>query len=337
MPTVAGFLRVDAQTERSAYPQVGSDSSDARLKAVYWRTAAVFFASSRRANPAARHVLFTNAEPPVVDGHDLTSFFRALDVELIDVPFAHRPPDGYHESWGTQFYVLDVLEWLARDPSAFPVVILDVDCVFVDAGDRLFAEIEQHGLLSYVVEEIDNDATYESNGLTKVQLQEISAEIWGHSFPAIRYCGGEVIGATSEVANLILAAAPRLWDACMSRFERGLSKLNTEEHFFSSLYAELELPVGTANGLLRRLWTQRRYRNTSPGDANLVVWHLPAEKKYGFRRLYPAALDRGSPFWSLALGHDFRRFVGTRVGVPEATVSKRARDGIVALRTRLGR
>src|SRR5436305_5488901 len=108
-PTIGAWLLIDQPQDCSSFSQVGADSSRPNFQAVYWRTAAVFYASSRRANPAARHALFTNAEPPVVDGHDLAAFFQGMEVELIDVPLTYRPPKTYWHSWRNQFYLLDLI------------------------------------------------------------------------------------------------------------------------------------------------------------------------------------------------------------------------------------
>jgi hypothetical protein len=334
---VGAFLRIDRAEESSAYPQVGLNSSLPSFQAAYWRTAAVFYASSRRANPEARHLLFTNAEPPIVDGHDLAVFFRGLEVELVDVPFTYRPPEGYWESWGNQFYVLDVIHHLSERKANFPAVILDLDCIFVDSGDRLFEAIEHTGIANYVVEEIDADASYNSNGLTTVQLQRIAEEIAGRSLPRIRYCGGEIFGATWEVAKAVAATAPSLWQTCIERHRRGLPKLNTEEHFFSALFAAMGLPVGTANGLMRRIWTQRAYQTATQADLELAAWHLPAEKKYGLRRLFAEVTNPNSSFWQLPFDASFTQYLGRRVGVPTTTFAKRALDGMVAVRGRLSR
>jgi hypothetical protein len=333
-PTIAAYLRIDGPEDGRAYPQVGEDSSLASFQAVYWRTASVFYASSRRANPEARHLLFTNGEPPTVDGHDLTAFFQRLDVELVDVPYTYCPPEGYFGLWRNQFYVLDVIRYLSEQPSNFPAVILDLDCVFVDSGDRLFEAVRRSGVVNYIHKEIEADPSYACSGLTVVELQQVAEEIAGGPLPRVRYCGGGIFGATWEVAEAVNAAAPSLWQACLERHARGLSKLNTEEHFFSHLYTTLGLPVGTADGLMRVIWTQR-YRTVTESDLDLTVWHLPAEKKYGFRRLFAEVTNPASPFWHLPFDPSFTRYLGSRLGVPRATVRKRFLDGLVAVRGRL--
>jgi hypothetical protein len=333
--TVAAFLRIRDRDEGRAHPQVGADLASPVAQAVYWRTAAVLFASSVRANPDATHLLFTNRDAPTIDGVNVAALLDRLNVRLVDVPFTYRPPPGYWDLWGDQFYLLDVIGYLGAHAALTPAVVLDVDCVFVGWGRPLFEAVEANGIANYVVEEIDSDPGYVSNGLTTRQLRDVAGELAGRPLPDLRYCGGEIFGATFETMRAIEATARGVWDMCLERHAQGMPKLNTEEHFFSHLYAVLGLPVGTTNGLIRRIWTQRAFRTARPSDLELVVWHLPAEKRYGLRRLFVDVAKTSSPFWRITPGPEFARYVGGHVGVPAPRLAKRVGDGLAAIRGRL--
>jgi hypothetical protein len=333
--TVAAYLRIDAPHESLGNPQVGPDSSTTDFQAAYWRTASVFYATSRRANPEARHLLFTNGEPPIVDGRDIGAFLRGLGVEFLDVPYSYCPPPGYYELWRNQFYVLDIISYLSDRPSHSPFLILDLDCVFVASGNRLFEVVETTGVANYLLEETEADPEWSWSGLTKAELQQVANEIAGHRLPHVHSCGGGIFGATWEVAKTIAAAAPGVWQICVERHGRGLPKLNTEEHVLSYLYTALGLPMGTVNGLMRVIWTRPRYRTALESDLDLDLWHLPAEKKYGFRRVFSEVMDPTSPFWRLSTDAMFARYLGVRFGVPTTRLAKTVWDGRLALPDRL--
>ena len=112
---IATWLYAEQVGEESAYPQVGGVSSSPAFQAVYWRCVALFFATSIRHNPAARHLLYTNLDGvPHVDGFDLPAFLDRLGVEVVQVPFTYQPPPGYYSAWRNQFYVFDLIQDLAR-------------------------------------------------------------------------------------------------------------------------------------------------------------------------------------------------------------------------------
>ena len=150
------------------------------------------------------------------------------------------------------------------------------------------------------------------------------------------YCGGELVGLSGGAAGLVVARAREVWPGILARHIGSTLPGMEEAHLLSMLYADLELPTGNGARFIKRLWTQPlRFQNTAPGDEELALWHVPAEKRYGLRRLYEA-LSRCRHDESLGRPSVLGRYVG----VPKNTRVKIVRDVTRAstsrIRTRLG-
>lgn len=290
MEYICTWIYLDSPEESSEYPQVGKKSHLPDFQKVYWKCVAVFFACSTRFNPKRRHVLFTNRQPqefPRVDGLDLNSFLKGLNVEIVTIPLNWQTPEGYFGKWRNQFYIFDVLQFIensfksSEDESGF--VILDSDCIINRPLDALFADIHRHGLLALPMPYSD---THNINGVTRQQMRQIYAELDGSdpcSDPV--YYGGEIFAATLPVIRQINRVAPEVWKKMMERFREGRPKLNEEAHFLSYCYHKIG-SFGSLEGFIKRIWTSPHYANVQPGDANLPVWHLPSEKTGGIALMF---------------------------------------------------
>ena len=91
------------------------------------------------------------------------------------------------------------------------------------------------------------------------------------------------------------------------------------------LYALEGIASGTANRFIRRMWTTFRHNNLVPGDRDLAIWHLPAEKRTGLADL----------FARLAAGHELGD-IEAAVGYPRRSPRKFVRDLTLKLREKLG-
>ena len=345
--TISTWLYAEPPGEESVYPQVvgqGAPSST-RFQAVYWRCVAVFFASARRWMPEARLVLATNAEAvPAVDGRDLGALLDRLGVETVRLEYTFRPPAGYYGAWANQFYVFDVVRWLAAEVAEGGVgMVLDSDCVWARSGGRMAAMTRRHGALTYDLGLPEDGA---QNGLTLAEMGALYADLvpaLGGAAPDSTppYVGGELVAATGAVLREIDALAAELWPEMLRRHAAGLPRFNEEAQALSYLYHRLGVPYGTANPYLRRIWTTLLQGDDARApDLDLTVWHVPGEKRYGLRRVFAEVADSGSAFWTLG-GDAWRRHVGAQLGLPGRSVRKLALDVPVAvrdkLRTRLGR
>ena len=125
MEYICTWIYLDSLDESSEYPQVGKKSHLPDFQKVYWKCVAVFFACSTRFNPNRRHVLFTNQQQqqfPEIDGFDLGSFLKTLNVEIVTIPLSWQTPEGYFGKWRNQFYIFDILQFIENQFGSQPTV-----------------------------------------------------------------------------------------------------------------------------------------------------------------------------------------------------------------------
>ncbi len=323
---IATWLHAETKETESEYPQVGGASSSPAFQEVYWRCIVVFFASSVRHNPDAKHRLYTTVSAvPDIGGFSTSGFLQKLGVEVIQVPLTYLPPPGYHGSWRNQFYILDIIKHL--DTHGAPgeqYIVLDSDCVFVAPLDKLSRDLAEKQLLALDLKlPLDEDI----NGLTQRDMKRLFEEL-GVACPseAAPYYGGEFFAATLEAVHRLAGEMQPLWEICLARFGAGKPKFNEEAHFLSYLYAKLGYGQPTANPHVGRIWTGRKHQTASESDFALAVWHVPSEKKHGIKHLYGQAIQPQSPFWTVAPGSDFARYAAGFLGIPKSSLLKKSRD-----------
>ena len=325
--TVIGtWLHAEPKGTESSYPQVGGTSSSSAFQDTYWRCIVLFFASSVRHNPDAMHRLFTTvANVPDIGDFSTSEFLKSLNVEVVQVPFTYLPPPGYYGSWRNQFYILDIIKYL--DHQCAPdeqYVILDSDCVFTGSVQPLSAALSRTGLLAL---DLNMPPDRNINGITQRDMTQIFEELGQPcASESARYYGGEIFAATSEAVHQLAGEVDPLWEIGLARFKAGKLKFNEEAHFLSYLYAKLGYAGATANPYIARIWTGLKYHNTSPKNFDLMIWHVPAEKKHGIKRLFPQVIRPGSRFWTAAPGREFAEYVAGYLGIPKSSLAKKARD-----------
>lgn len=335
--TVIGtWLHAEPKGAESRYPQVGGASSSSAFQDIYWRCVALFFASSVRHNPDAVHKLFTTvASVPNVGDFSTSRFLQKLNVEVVQVPFTYLPPPGYYGAWRNQFYILDIIKYLdCHGEPDEQYIVLDSDCVFTASIEPLSRDLSRSGLLALDLNlPLDEDI----NGLTQRDMKQIFEELGQPCLSeAAKYFGGEFFAATSEVIHQLAAEMEPLWETCLARFEAGKPKFNEEAHFLSFLYAKLGYTNAPANPYIGRIWTGLKYRNASAKDFELMIWHVPAEKKHGIKRLFQQIIRPGSQFWTIAPGRDFSRYVAGYLGIPNSSPIKKSRDAFDTVLWRIG-
>jgi|GEM_PF-125306 len=323
----------DAPGEESVYPQVAGVSSAPAFQEVYWRCVAIFFASSARHNPEARHLLFTNVSAvPTVDGLDLAAFLDGLGVEVVPLPLTYHTPEGYYGAWRNQFYVFDAVAHLAgRLADDDRCVLLDSDCVWVRSADALAEAVAREGALTY---DIGLRPGWPQNGLNREEMGAIFSELLPERPVASPlYFGGEIFAATGRETRRVAAEILPLWETLLARHRAGRPKLNEEAHALSFVYHKLGYGAGTADPFIKRIWTTLLYESdAAASDLDLTVWHLPAEKRFGLRRMYDDVRDPASAFWQTPTGPAFRRYAGAVLGVPRRSPAKLVRDVATAVR-----
>ena len=157
----------DAEADATFFPQIGANSNKRETQDIYWRCVACFFASSVVANPGRRHVFFSNAAPPVVDGVSFAELFRQWRVEVVTLPITYRLSKGEVKSWGNQFYIFDIIDWMAAATQTARWIVLDADCVWIRPADEIERAIDEHGVLTYELGDDEHAADEAINGLSR--------------------------------------------------------------------------------------------------------------------------------------------------------------------------
>ena len=334
--TVIGtWLHADTKGTESYYAQVGGDSSSASFQDIYWRCVCLFFASSKRHNPDVPHKLFTTVNHiPDIEEFATRTFLEQLGVEIVLVPFTYLPPVGFHGAWRNQFYILDIIKHLdAHCAADEQYVILDSDCIFTGSITALGKELERCGLLALdMLSPLDENI----NGITRRDMTQLFQAL-GQSCsagPAVYY-GGEFFAATAGAIHQLAEEIDPLWQLGLERFHAGSPKFNEEAHFLSFLYAKLGYGAPSANPFIRRIWTQRKHRTAARSDFDLIIWHVPAEKKYGLRKLFKEMAQPRSRFWSVPPGLEFAQYVAPFLGIPSSGLRKKTEDLLLAVGWRL--
>jgi hypothetical protein len=332
METIIGtWLHAETKDAESYYPQVGGAPSSSSFQSIYWRCVVLFYASSVRHNPEARHRLYTTVERiPNIGAFATGEFLERLGVEVVRVPFTYLPPPGYHGSWRNQFYILDIIKHLdqhGRDGEQF--LVLDSDCIFTASARPIAAALSRHGLLTF---DLNLGPDENINGITRRDMRRIYQEL-GLSTPgeSVPYYGGEFFAADVQAVRRLAAEVDPLWEVCLSRFRESQPKFNEEAHFLSYLYTKLGYPCATANPFVARIWTGFKYRNASRDNFNTTIWHVPAEKKFGIKRLFRLAIQPDSAFWTVSPGPEFARLVAGFLGIPHSSLFKKSQDALDAV------
>lgn len=325
---ICSWLYADSADEDSGHYQLRGGSATAQFQAIYWRSVALFFATSFRQRPDARHVLFTNTESlPVVDGVSIASLLDSLNVEIVRLPLTFRTPTGYYHEWRNQFYVFDILRYLAEHlESSDAAIVLDSDCVWVSPVQPMSDAVRRDGALTYVV---TYDPDWKNNGLSRTEMSGIAEALLGQtvSYPLV-YCGGELIAVTGDDARSLAREVGVVWQQMMERHSRGEPVFHEEGQTLSYIYYKLGYPLGNGDPYIRRIFTDAvgAENNADAHDGGLAVWHLPLEKRLGIRRLFASVTHERTTFWSVEPGAELRRYLGSMLGVPRTSLAKRTRD-----------
>lgn len=322
------FYEQDAE-EGGTYAQVRGDSSTQAFRDVYRRCLAVFFASARAANPDAQLVLWLNRpwDPHASKVADEThQLLGRLGVQTRTVDYTYAPPEGAPSAWRNQFFVYDVLAAIADDTADDDLhLILDSDIVWAGGPrqGRMWEALAKSGALVYA---IDYAAENQLNGFSRNDLATLAARLGHPAKTPPPYHGGEFIALRGDKVKALAGAAAPLWQRLLAMHRAGERIVTEEAHMLSLLDVMLELD-GDAAPFVSRLWTQvGKYRNVGPECLELVLWHVPAEKRYGIPRLYRRMMRSGGVIWSAPRGEGWRAYTGRTIGLPRNTRSKIARD-----------
>ena len=329
MDIVATGFVADTADLASDYPSAGGDSSDASFQAIYWRCITGFLFSARVNARECRAMLFSNVAPPVIDGIDLSMVFERMGVTIVCLPLTHRLPHA--KKWGNVFYFMDILKALPgyqSDQGRF--ALFDSDVVLAGSITPLMRRIGEAEMVGYRVDSaVDEDV----NGLTMAQAARLAERLSGTAQPeAIPHLGGELLGFDLIRRASTLAVFDAMWRDMIAH-TNGLDAIRTEEHFWSVAAAAQGWPVVEGNDHMKRLWTARNFRTVLEADRTLPIWHLPAEKRYGFVDMFRWMAERDFDTEINAI--EFHSVTERIFGIPNPSLHKRMKDLIRGIRHKI--
>lgn len=324
-----GFI-ADSGAEGTIFPSAGGNSANPKVQAIYWRCLVMLFASARITNPAQRLVLFSNVEPPVVDGVSLSAVLDRYGVERRVVPLTARLDRALTPSWGNVLYFFDILADLANQPGDTRFALVDSDVLVTGPLQPLFGLLDGADYGGYV---INTPPEQTINGVSRTAMGEMVEALGGPAGTQPLHYGGELflarLGAWERdravFLDLLAQAASGAGPAASVR---------TEEHIFSIAWPLLGITPAEASGQIKRIWTSPRWNTALPGDERLPLWHLPAEKRYGLPDLFRDLARMGWPT-DMAPG-EFHALASRRCGVPAKGIDKIIHDGLRQVAAKTG-
>lgn len=343
--TIATWIVLDEPEEASEYPSVGTDSSRPEFQEVYWRCIALFFLTARAHNP--QHPLQLYCNRPVAEAAPprIAALLGRLGVRELTLPLTHRLPPEAASRWGNVFYELDILAHFAACDDAPSLLLADSDCIWRRPFAPFEARLRNEGCLLYTLQPRDQK-NYQGdvliNGMSRRRMAELAESLFGRGpVGEMPYQGGEFSAFTRAWCHSALPLARRLWQHARAE-AMAPDDVRTEEHVWTIIAAAMGVRPSGANDIIRRIWTNFDAANARPEDLDLTLWHLPAEKKFGFRRMWQAIEAGETPPEALppeTLNEMTRRYMGVPQRGPRKTaldIADKARERL-ALAAGLGR
>lgn len=263
-------------------PNIYSFSTDSKFCA-YYRCMVVCYASIRRNHPDAKLVLFSNQGLP----EPFASQLESLDVETLVISDRYVADADFSNTFPGCLFTLDVISHLAATNGlgCDTFVILDNDCILLRPLDKLLALISRNR--SFHALEIPKPACHNTNGQSRASLTLATSMLTGQLIPEpITFCGGEFYAFTSDHLQPLDKHIARFWNYMRETGKNHFGSSLTEEHVVSAALCMAEIPITAANSLIKRIWTSRYYSSVAGDESKYEIWHLPAEKKSGFSRIY---------------------------------------------------
>ncbi len=283
------WICLDDESNSSYFPSSKGFSSDKKTQDIYWRCLVSCMFTARKFNPSLTLAIFSNTDKlPFIDGVDLSLIFKKLNIDFYSTPFEFQTPPGYYEGWKNQFYEFSIFKFISQNPNFDKndnFCLIDSDCIINGNLDKMFDDINRNGSIEYKIEYSANQII---NGNSRVDMKNIFSSLLNKEMDTVPYYyAGEYFGAKLSIIEEMMNEFEVLWPKLLSLHTQNLPRLHEEAHVLSYLYYKLNLENDIANIYIKRLWTDpTAYRNVQPEDANLLIWHLPAEKRNGFKKVF---------------------------------------------------
>lgn len=269
MKVVIPFVQIEAYNPNiSRYKKSAS-------KETYFECMLVAFYSLRFWNPTLALQLTTNVAPNEIYRIQL----EKLKVSIKYVNYSHNPPQSFGNRFRACFYIFDAMsaevdeDVLYLDPDIYCAGPLNINKIFTTTISALHMNFPN---------------SREINGITPEEAGNIYSGMHvGPSAKKHQHLGGEALFVPKKLSLEIIRRIDEIWHLNTMLSEDGKPYLTTEEHLLSVILGDYE--VTNLSELILRIWTSPKYRVVEGGifDANqLPIWHLPAEKSFGFHTAY---------------------------------------------------
>lgn len=263
-------------------PNAWTLSERAKLE-MYYRCMVVCYASIRRLYPGARLVLFSNRELP----EPFNGQLRSLGVVTEACGERYVGDRTFNNGFPGCLYTLDVLDALAKSPpeGIGTLVLIDSDCIVRRRLEGLEAPGgESVSLHAY---EPGYPTNMLANGQSRASLTLALGYMSNRLVPSpVPLYGGEFLIAPIKSLPRLAENVERFWTWMGTQGKEIFSDQLTEEHVLSVALADGELDVRSTTRDVKRIWTADAFSTVDGNEAAIAIWHLPAEKKKGFARLY---------------------------------------------------
>jgi lipopolysaccharide biosynthesis glycosyltransferase len=285
----ATWICIDDVSNASYFPSSKGNSNDWRIQEIYWKCLATCLYSARKFNPNLRLAVFCNNEMlPTVNGVSYKKLFDYLNIEFYITPFEFQTPEGYFKSWRNQFYEFSIFKYIASS-NCFDdndtIVLVDSDCIVTGELSEIYNQISINECITYT---INYEPGFVINGITRNDMKNIFESLDDIKLDSVPdYHAGEFFAATIRYVKKIMDIFYPTWQMLLELHKKNLPRLNEEAHVLSYLYYKTGRKGGEANMYIKRMWTDpTTYRNIDTGDQHFKIWHLPAEKRYGFKTFF---------------------------------------------------
>ncbi len=271
MKIVIPFVQIPAHN-----PNISQRSKTSTLD-TYLRCIFVAFYSLRHYNPDCELQLSTNKALPEPYSSQLSS----IGVSTVIIEYKHNPPAVFGDSFRGCFFLFDAIiaeeeSALFVDPDIYCSKKIPIEIFMGDTPAALNMKFEQER---------------EVNGLNLFKAREIFTNLL--KLPPVKshdHLGGEAVFIPKKIRKKFIADIESIWEANTKSSIEGKEFLTTEEHIISLVLSNDS--VIDLCGIILRIWTDTKYRRIEGGTfkpEKISLWHLPAEKSYGFYKAYKLA------------------------------------------------
>jgi hypothetical protein len=321
---ITTWICIDSSEDASYFPSSKGLSSDAKVQHIYWKCVLVFFTSLQKFISGEKLILFTNADAlPHIDGVDVAAVLSDLGVEVRHVVFGFKVPKGYFKSWTNQFFEFSIIEHISENfENDDTFLMLDSDCVFRGGLDHVFKLAAEKTCITYTLDYPESEII---NGISRVQMKGIYQSLLGKPVTQVPvYHAGEFLMANKKAIKEFRDEFRWIWPELLTLHKEHKPKLVEEAHVLSFIYFIRGYVGGEANAFIKRIWTDpTNFRNVSNEDLNYIIWHVPAEKKFGIERIYQIFRRRNFDLSDFDLV-DYMQLISRELTIPIIPLKRKA-------------